>query len=273
MFPHLSSNGYDWTMRLRIHVLPFIVFASVASPTANTARADTGAPDSVPLALSGTWYLRIRTATDARIPIIGTTRIKSTTHLLATIKDLDGTLMQRQKTCIVDTRPSRSITRTVLPKAFIDHLPVKSYPIEIREAQSGKWNYRADLIQQYVGYNGKEANGKIPENADDPSVFDWDEDGKPGASVMVDIPLFGKVGIYMVQTNHTVLKGKVVSADRVEGKTHQLVLKQRTIGADNRLLAANPTLTVGKGHDQFEMMRIAEGSTCTDIARHAKGTF
>lgn len=228
---------------------------------------------SNPIDISGTWYLRIRTATNAKIPIIGNTYIRSTTHLLTTIEATDTGFQQTQKTCVVDNRPDRSITRTVLPKAFVDHLPVKTYPIELTPNADGTMDYKADLIQQYVGYDGLKANGTIPSRAKNPAVFDWDEDGKPGASVLVDIPIIGHVRIYMVQTNHTVLTGTVKDANRIEGKTNQLLLQQRTIGADNRLLAANPKLSVGEGHDRFEMARTEPNSTCADIKRLAEGTF
>jgi len=231
------------------------------------------ATDTAQPELAGTWYLRIRTATDARVPIIGNTHIRSTTHLLVSITDADGVLNQTQKTCIVDSRPSRSITRTVLPKAFVDHLPVKTYPVSVSESEDGSWTYNADLHQQYVGYDGVKAGGVIPDNAKDPSVFDWDEDGKPGASILIDLPLFGHIRIYMVQTNHTLLNGQLVNDNRIEGRSKQLVLDQRTIGADNRLLATSPKLSVGKGHDRFEMMRIEDGATCTNIQQLADGTF
>ncbi len=238
-----------------------------------SASADTPTTEMDPSSFAGTWYLRMRTATDAKIPIIGTTHIKSTTHLLTTITFTDGALQQRQKTCIVDSRPSRSITRTVLPQTFIDHLPVKNYPIKLRQDDQGSWQYRADLKQQFVGYDGKKANGKIPESAADPSVYDWDEDGDPGASVLINVPLFGKVRIYLVQTNHTILTGQAINPNRIEGTTKQLLLQQRTIGASNRLLAANPKLTIGTCHNRFEMMRTKDGANCADIALLAKGTF
>jgi len=229
--------------------------------------------DSEPVDLSGTWYLRIRTATDAKIPIIGTTHIRSTTHLLSTIQNTPSGLKQTQQTCSVDNRPSRSITRTVLPEAFITHLPIKTYPVQLTTKADGTIGYSADLQQQYVGYDGAIANGTIPESRKDPAVTDWDEDGKPGASVLIEIPLFGHIRIYLVQTNHTFLRGIVMGTDRVEGTTHQKLLEQRTIGADNRLFAANPKLTVSTGHNHFEMMRTEEGATCKDIVRLAKGSF
>lgn len=246
-----------------VHFAAMVALLSLWSPSAAAEIPD----------LTGSWYLTIRTATNAKVPIIGNTNIKSTTHLLVSIDESEGVLSQTQQTCVVDNRPSRSITRTVLPKAFIEHLPIKTYPISVTEQPDGTVAYYADLVQQYVGYDGAKANGVIPQRAKDPAVFDWDEDGKPGASVLIDIPIIGHVRIYMVQTNHTVLTGTVQSSDRIEGRTKQLLLQQRTIGADNRLLAANPKLTVADGHNHFELSRIEMGSTCTDIARLAKGRF
>ena len=104
--------------------------------------------------ISGTWHLLMRTATDARVPIIGTTHIKTTTHLLIKIAAKDGEILQSQKTCIVDSRPSRNLTRTILPEAFIEHLTQKTYPIQVEQKADGGWSYYADLKQQYVGYHG-----------------------------------------------------------------------------------------------------------------------
>ena len=53
--------------------------------------------------------------------------IKTTTHLLITIAVKDDEILQSQKTCgIVDSRPSRNLTRTILPEAFIEHLTQKT---------------------------------------------------------------------------------------------------------------------------------------------------
>jgi hypothetical protein len=261
----LMSSRYKW---LHVSALCALMALNPMTAQAMDEVDDITQPD-----LTGTWYLRIRTATDARVPIIGNTHIRSTTHLLVSIANINGVPNQTQRTCIVDSRPSRSITRTVLPKAFVDHLPVKTYPVTLSKSEDGSWSYNADLHQQYVGYDGEKAGGVIPEDDKDPSVFDWDEDGEPGASILIDIPIFGHIRIYMVQTNHTLLSGRVINTNRLEGHSKQLLLDQRTIGADNRLLAASPKLTVGKGHDRFEMMRIDEGATCADIKRMAAGTF
>lgn len=231
------------------------------------------AQESPEPALVGTWHLRMRTATEASIPIIGTTRINTTTHLLVHIKENEsGALQQTQKTCVVDSIPDRSLTRTVLPPSFIENLPVKTYPINVVQKGDGSWSYDADLRQQHVGYKGALAPSGIPQNKEHPAVFDWDGDGHPGATVLVDIPLFGDVAIYILQTNHTLLSGSVKNDDLIEGHTKMLLLGQRTIGASNRLLAANPTLNIGKGHTAFELMKIQDDAKCRDIERMSKAT-
>jgi hypothetical protein len=223
--------------------------------------------------IDGTWYLRMRTSTDARVPIIGTTNIKTTTHMLIKIDTREEGLFQSQKTCVVDTRPSRKIAQTTLPKAFIDHLPEKTYPITLKSNGRGGWDYRADLKQQYVGYRGALAKDGIPKKADHPAVYDWDEDGKPGASVLVTIPIIGNTRIYMVQTNHTFLNGALDEDGVIRGTAHQRILQQRTIGADNRLLAASPNVSISPGHDAFELMRRPSGTTCAEIETEAKTSF
>lgn len=229
--------------------------------------------EHAPPDISGTWHLLMRTATDARVPIIGTTHIKTTTHLLITIAVKDDEILQSQKTCIVDSRPSRNLTRTILPEAFIEHLTQKTYPIQVEQKPDGGWSYYADLKQQYVGYHGHLSPDDIPRDKKHPAIFDWDEDGKPGASVLVDVPIIGHIRIYMVQTNHTILSGQVDDDGVIRGRGKQRLLLQRTIGADNRLLATSPKLSVSTGHDAFEMTRLADGASCADVKAGATGRF
>jgi hypothetical protein len=231
------------------------------------------AQEPVTPTLSGTWHLRMRTSTKASIPIIGTTLIKTTTHLLVHIaKNDSGVLHQTQQTCVVDSIPDRSLTRTILPPSFIQNLPVKTYPIKVAQKPDGSWSYDADLRQQHVGYRGELATTGIPQDKDHPAVFDWDNDGHPGATVLIDIPLFGDVAVYILQTNHTLLHGSVTTTDLIEGHTNMLLLGQRTIGASNRLLAANPTLNIGTGHSAFEIMRIDDDAQCPDIEKRARSS-
>ncbi len=267
-------------MRLLLTNALLLVLAGAATAeepeTGDTGvAADASEPvvERAPPDISGTWHLLMRTATDARVPIIGTTQIKTTTHLLIKIAYKDGEILQSQKTCIVDSRPSRNLTRTILPEAFIEHLTQKTYPIQVEQKADGGWSYYADLKQQYVGYHGHLSPDDIPRDKKHPAIFDWDEDGKPGASVLVDVPIIGHIRIYMVQTNHTILSGQVDDDGIIRGRGQQRLLLQRTIGADNRLLATSPKLSVSTGHDAFEMTRLPDGASCADVKAGATGRF
>jgi len=223
-----------------------------------------------PEALAGTWHLRMETASDARFGFLGKIHIQTTTHLLVAISQGPVGLTQTQQICAISSVPSSNISRTILPTAFISHLPKKTYTITVANQGENTWHYTADLGQTFVGYDGTKAPNAIPSKAGHPAVFDWDRDGKPGATVIVDIPILGEVRIYLVQTNHMQLSGSVQSPDHISGKAIQILMDQRTIGADNFLLSGSPNLTVGAGHDGFDLGRIKAGADCTDIVALAK---
>jgi hypothetical protein len=116
-----------------------------------------------------------------------------------------------------------------------------------------------------VGYDPVKTGGKMPEKKSDPSIFDWDKDGVPGASIYVDIPVIGNVRVYMVQTNHTQLLGRLINAGRIEGRTNMILIDQHTIGADNFLFNRSAEIRPAGGYDDFEMVRIDDGATCATI--------
>ena len=223
-----------------------------------TAHAS-GPPD-----LSGTFHLRMRTATDADVPVIGTTRVNTVSDMLATIERKGDAYVQTHTTCFVNATPTRGFARTVLPPTFIKALPVKTYPLVLTEDANG-WKYDADLQPQSVGYHMDQTGGPMPTESNHPAIYDWDGDGKPGASVMVDIPVFGEFRIFMVQWSHARLTGRIQSADEVTGKAIMMDLNQRTIGADNVLFRTSPKIRPAPQPKNFELTRVPFGSTCADL--------
>lgn len=219
---------------------------------------------STPPDLSGTFHLRMRTATDADVPVIGTTRVNTVSDMLATIERKGDAFVQTHITCFVNAIPTRGFARTVLPPTFIKALPVKTYTLALTQDDSG-WRYDADLQPQSVGYHMDQTGGPMPTKSDHPAIYDWDGDGKPGASVMVDIPLFGEFRIFMVQWSHARLTGRIQSADEVTGKAIMMGLNQRTIGADNVLFRTSPKIRPAPEPKNFELTRVPAGSTCADL--------
>ncbi|MDP6935359.1 MAG: hypothetical protein QGG40_20735, partial [Myxococcota bacterium] len=95
--------------------------------------------------------------------------------------------------------------------------------------------------------------------------WDADEDGVPGVTVLLDVPLFDDVRVYMVQTGHTLLQGQVRGPDEVHGAIEVTTLEQRTIGASNVLFTPNPRIEPNNARSTFSLVRVEEGTTCSDL--------
>jgi hypothetical protein len=219
--------------------------------------------------LSGTFHLRMDSETHAKIPVLGVAVITTSTNVLAKIDQGPEGWRQEHTTCAVNTLTTRAIAKTVLPPPFIRAMGTKRYPLELKPNAKG-WHYTAHFEPQHIGYDAVAADHVMPEHKAHRSIMDWDQDGHPGATVLLKIPVFGDVGIYMVQYNHSRLDGQIESANRVTGHMTMLGMNQHTIGASNRLFIANPHIESAPDPKPFVMVRIPEGSTCADVKRLAR---
>lgn len=205
---------------------------------------------------AGTWRLDLVVATRAHIPILGDIRSASRNVLLVTIaRDGDGWI-QRQQVCAARIEGEAGLARTLIPRAFVDALPPRSYPITLDGDR-----YLADPGSESVGFRGT----VLPSSANDPSVFDQDRDGAPGVSVRVEVPMFGGADVWVAQRGHSVLKGRVVSPDRIEGSVDVRVLQQVTLGASNRLFAHSVHAIPDPAASRFTLTRLPEGATCAEL--------
>ena len=240
-------------MNLRIQFL----LAAALGLSSHAAHADP--PD-----ISGTFHLLLKTATDADVPVIGTTRVNTSSDLLATIVRKNGQYIQSHKTCTVNAVPTRGFGKTLLPQRFVDTLPVKTYPLVLTQSPDG-WSFDADLQPQSVGYHPEKSGGVMPTTEDHPAIYDWDSDGKPGASIIVQVPLFGEFRIYMLQYSHARLSGTVLSPDKITGEAIMMKLGQKTIGADHFVFKTSAKIRPAPQPQPFVMTRVPDGSTCADL--------
>ena len=95
-------------------------------------------------------------------------------------------------------------------------LPKHTYPIQIERDTQG-WLYRADLGVERIGYRADSVDGKLPTKIDDPTVYDWDGDGHPGATLRLSVPLLPDGELYVVQRGQSVLNGRVIAPGRIDG--------------------------------------------------------
>lgn len=233
--------------------MSWLLLASVASAS----------PD-----LAGTWRVEWVSANQARVPILGPTTVYTRQVSLGTVTARpEGGWEQAHEVCAISATSDSSFTSTRFPDGFVKALPSKRYPLDVVEGADG-WTLRADLGPLAIGYRPG-AGSALPTTIDDPTVYDWDDDGSPGATIQIRAPLFGSVDVFIVQSSRGVLDGVIHEeeglATEVTGSFFLADFAQATIGASNRLFHTTPRTTFLPDQSRLVMSRIPAGSTCDDL--------
>jgi hypothetical protein len=157
-----------------------------------------------------------------------------------------------------------AIARIVFPKKFIASLAAPAYPIRI-EGHGKGWRYRADLGIEHIGYKPMPGNGSLPTKSDDPSVYDWDGDGHPGATLKLSLPLLPDGELRVVQRDHSVLDGRIVGNGRVEGDIDVRLFEQRIIGALPSFLNRSAEIQPDPQGSRFSITPIPPETSCETL--------
>jgi hypothetical protein len=212
----------------------------------------------------GTYRLEMRFASHAALPLIGAVRSTTVSTSLVEIRERGGTLEQTHRVC--DARFESPVPgRIEMPPRFIAALGTHSYPIALSEDGAG-WRYQADLGIEYVGWHSDDG-APLPERSDDPGVYDWDGDGRPAATLRLSLPIVPAGELYVVQRAHSVLDGRIVAADRVEGRIDVPLFEQAVIGARPGFLRRSPRATQDPERSRFVLERVGTGAACADLVQ------
>lgn len=215
-----------------------------------------GQPD-----LEGTWNLALDVATVANVSFLGHTTIVSHQWMVAEVVREGSGYVVTHDTCGLTAVTRPALAQTRFPRAFVDAIPDKTYPLEL-SAVNGRIQAHMDLGPLAIGFDPGTAVG-LPQALDAPGVTDWDGDGKAAATIHLDLPLFGTVEVYQVQTATAVLDGWVRGSDEISGGAEIRDLYQRTLGASNRLFIQNPSLRNDPAGSSFRMTRTTPGTRCS----------
>ncbi len=218
---------------------------------------------AVPLA-PGTYRLEMRVASHATIPLIGESGSTTVSIALVDLRMRDGALEQTHRVCDARLDGALPIFRIEMPPRFIDALGTHTYPVAVSEAVDG-WDYRADLGVETVGWRADD--GALPTSIDDPRVYDSDGDGAPAATLRLTIPIAPDGELYVVQRGHSILDGRVVSPDRVEGRVDVRVFEQAVVKARPGFLRRSPDVTQDPEKSRFVLERVADGAACADLVQ------
>jgi hypothetical protein len=157
-----------------------------------------------------------------------------------------------------------AMIKMIFPDKFIAALAQHTYPIRLERDGQG-WSYRADLGIERIGYRPGAGDTKLPTAADDPAVYDWDGDGKPGATLKLSVPLLPDGELYVVQRGHSVLNGRITQPGQIEGGIDVRSFEQRVLGARPGFLNKSPDIQPDPKESRFSITQIAPGSSCDTL--------
>jgi hypothetical protein len=242
-----------------VMLLPWVMAVGPVAPS----LAESAGP-------AGVWAMVVDVGSTSKVPFAGTTEVITRTLLHVSLVQSGGTWVQRQQVCDVKVL-SDSRSKVLLPETFIRSLPIQEYPISIA-ADEGAWSYRADPGPSVVGYDPARTGGGLPLDANAPGVLDPDRDGQPGVTVLLDIPVFGSVQMYVVQRGHSKYVGRF-QGSVATGSVEVVRVDQRTLGASFPPFAANPEVSPVPSRSRFRMDRIVQAADCQALKRDWKGDF
>lgn len=203
------------------------------------------------------WRMEIEVASFAEVPVIGATRATVGSSLAVTLRRTVGGWVQEQEVCTSRVLDARKLVKTLLPDAFVDALPLARFPVHF-EQDAGGWRYIADFGFQAVGWSGV---GALPAVAADPRVTDFDQDGHPGATVLIEAPIVGTGEVYVVQSGRTLADGRLGADGAIEGRLRVVDFGQQVLGASMSLLEHGPRVSPDDARSRFRM-EPASGPGC-----------
>ena len=224
----------------------------------------TAAQEDQPLP-TGTYRLEMIMASTTKIPFFGTSKSASKSISLVEIRHDGNGLIQSHRVCDFRVLEDSKFIKMIFPEKFIAALANHTYPIQIQKEEN-RWHYRADLGVERIGYRGDDnTEDKLPGKIDDPAVFDWDNDGHPGATLQLSIPLLPSGELYIVQRGQSILTGYIVEPGTIEGNIQVQSFAQRVLGARPSFLAKSPEIEPDPNESRFRLTPISPAATCATL--------
>jgi hypothetical protein len=222
--------------RARFAVVLSLAFCAIAG------AASAGAQELA----AGAYRLDMRVHA-ARFPLLGRTRTAWVSVALARIHRADDdSLLQEHHLCDVRFESGLPLVEMIMPEPMRESLARPRYPVELRRI-GDVWRYHADLGFEHVGYVPAEPGEDLPRSREDPAVVDSDHDGKPGATLYLDVPMLDPFELYVVQG---VLRES---------------LEQVVIGSDPYFLKRSPKLEPDPERSRFALTPVPDDATCASL--------
>lgn len=219
------------------------------------------ADDDDPIDLSGTWQIDYLSTAETKIPIVGSFDTTTRATLVAEMEQRGTDLEIVTRVCSLELSSDMPLAQPVAPPAFGESLPAVERRGELRQ-RDGDWQIRIFPTWETAGVRLEDPeNEELPDDADDPRVFDQEGDGNPGATILVEGILDAE--IYIVQRSWDSWRGQVRNENLIEGGLRWFT-EQSVIGATHRLVRRQPKATPHPDQSKniFRMTRRDDSPPC-----------
>lgn len=192
------------------------------------------------------YLLEMDVVTRARVPFAGERDVITRSLAAVRFEATPEGWVQHQRPCAVEVTGGN----VRFPDAFVEAMPARSDPIVWTDGA-----YRFDPGPTWVG---QAPNRPLVQSVDHADVRDHEGDGHPGATVLLELPVFGTVRLYIAQISHSVLVGRVEGGE-ITGRVEVERLEQHTLGASAGVFAVSPHVTVVPERSRFTLTRDRAG--------------
>lgn len=210
----------------------------------------------------GTYALRVMTTSEQEIPVVGLTRSSSVAKKLLRVREVDGVFLAEETFCDIAMNSEGPAAPSV-PNELVSFIPVVESPLRVQK-QDAQWRWERERSGLALGVRlDRPLSDDLPESADDPAVWDQDEDGHPGVTLTVSGLIEGNI--------YTLIRYVDTLSGEVEGDTWVGHTKDETeqviVGASQEVLLLNIN---SQAIDDLSLNTVVayplnEGSTCAAV--------
>ncbi len=220
--------------------------------------------------LSGTWAMKMVTTSNYRLAVVAQFTSVSTSIIQVNITQDGHDLTLHTQFCSIDMSNTAPGIQPHLSSGFLESMTPNQRPGRLRRKQNS-WRLHIPKMWDIHGMRMDDPdNDPMPEDADDPRVFDQDGNGHPGFTLHLEGRLGGDM--HLAQRIWDQFDGELLSDDEIRGQV-RWDSDQSVLDATSRRLRSNPTNEPNLDESSFQMVRVYDGLSCADLMSQADRLF
>jgi len=214
--------------------------------------------------LSGVWAQLVVSSQLSDVPFAGRVRQQTVSIQRVSIQQNGSAVTMESQTCALEFDSGTSLVQIRFPDRFVNSLG-----LDVKQAQFDPSTL--SFIQPRTTYlRGVRLQDPekdpLPTDPKDPRIFDQDDDGKPGMTIVASIMGLLNAEIYVIQRDWNILRGRLTSNTTLDGLV-EWGSEQVILGATNPIfLNPNPVFPDPNPNNSFfRSTRVNDGTSCEQI--------